>query len=165
MHETPQAGKPTKSPSSGGGIGRVLVVADVYLTMRDAMQATGLLQPTYVVTDEFDYYFVADDNSVFVVREQDFWSPFKRVFISGPRAGQEEPIMRPEADMYQRTAEAIWGRYIKGTLFEGPRFIPGTERKYIDYTETRDGVEYKAGYIDEHGIHRFPQGLQRPILQ
>lgn len=135
---------------------------DLYLTLRDACQAAGVLQPEYHIAVWEDYHFVAPDNSVFVVqpRQIGLWpvgTTPRRVFIAGPRAGQTESLSDREVEDYRREGQAKYGRYIPGGLFREPRFIPGTHRRqlpiYNDWNQ-------ETGYIDENGVHRY----SRPFL-
>lgn len=124
-------------------------VAGVYLNIRDAARMAGVLNNFEVAVDA-PYYFVADDGSVFTVEKPRFRS-WRRNFVAGPRSGQTEKITCEQAEAHRAEAEAKYGRYESDGLFGTPRFIPGTERKTIEYEE--DGVP--AGYIDEDGPHEY----------
>jgi hypothetical protein len=137
-----------------GTVARALAVGSVYMTLRDAAKAAGIAQPDYDVI-EAKYYFVADDASVFTVERPGWFGWFSgpnRKYVAGPRAGQTEAITSADVAAYRREAEASWGRYIPGTLFREPRFIPGTQRRTLPLYE--GGLP--TGYIDESGVHRYP---------
>ena len=125
----------------------------VYLTARDALQATGVLQPDYEVAERETYHYVAEDGSVFVVWPAGWFSGPKREFVAGPRNGETETITSADVDKYRDQAEKEWGKYIPGTLFSEPRFIPGTKRKTLPLIKYELGVPYEAGWIDEKGVH------------
>jgi hypothetical protein len=126
----------------------------VYLTARDAFQAAGLLQPDYQVAEGETYHYVSEDGSVFVVLSAGLFSSPKREFVAGPRKGQSEKITKEQVEAYRKLAESEWGKYIPGTLFSEPRFIPGKKRKHLPLMEYRHGVPYEAGWIDENGVDR-----------
>jgi hypothetical protein len=123
------------------------------MTLREACQVAGVLKPDYGVV-EGDYYFVADDGSVFTMQRPAFFgligSP-TRTFVAGPRQGQTEKITSADLDAYQKEAEAKYGRYIPGGAFSDPRFEPGTERKTLPIIER--GLQ--RGYVDKEGVHWF----------
>jgi hypothetical protein len=123
------------------------------LTLRDALQAAGVLQPDYLSVDA-SYFFVDEDGSVFIIQEPGWFSGAKRKFVAGPRMGQTELISRDELEAYREQVEARWGKYIPESWFHGPRFIPGTDRQTAPLVDG-DGVE--IGYIDENGEHRYPR--------
>lgn len=130
-------------------------VLTVYLTARDALQAAGVLQPDYEAVAREMYHFVAEDGSVFIVSRAHLFSSFKREFVAGPRKGQTETISNAQVEEYQRLAEKEWGKYIPGTLFREPRFIPGTKRKSLPLIRYKYGIPYEGGRIDENGVHHF----------
>jgi RHS repeat-associated protein len=137
-----------------GGTARVLAGLDAYLTFRDAAQAAGILKPDYDVITA-PYYFVADDKSVFIIQKPPSWfswfSSYKQIFVAGPRTGQTEDITNESFAKYQEQAEAQWGKYIPGSWFRDPRFIPGTSRETLPLY---DGYN-EIGYVDEEGVHRY----------
>jgi hypothetical protein len=111
---------------------------------------------------------MAEDHSVFVVQTPgllDYAAGLVKLgprwtarvsFITGPRKGQAEYISAAELAEFQQLAEAKFGKYIPGSLFRDPRFIPGTDRTTLPYYEIdfRGGMHLE-GYIDETGIHRY----------
>lgn len=137
-----------------GGVARGVAVANVYMTIRDVCKEAGIAQPDYEVRGK-PYYFLADDGSVFIVEQycwpRSMFSSPRRRFLAGPREGQTQEITGAQVKAHRKEAEARWGRYIPGTLFREPRFIPGTERKTLPFYE--NGIP--NGYIDETGIHRY----------
>jgi len=139
-----------------GAVGRAMAVVAVYLTAKEALQAAGILQPNYYVFEEATYYFVANDESVFIVWSAGWFSSAKREFIAGPRKGETEKLAKGQVAAYQKIAEAKFGKYIRGTWFREPRFIPGTDRKSLPLTEEQYGVPVEVGWIDEEGVHRYP---------
>ena len=78
---------------------------------------------------------------------------------TGPYAGKKFRMSDAVAEEYKKQAEAKFGRYIPGSLLREPRFLPGTERDSLPLFEIdpRSGIESESGYIDEMGIHRYPQ--------
>jgi hypothetical protein len=138
-----------------GGMGRALAVANVYLTAREALQAGGIFQPEYIVAEWAEYYFVADDGSVFTVQSSGWFRSAMRVFVAGRRKGNTERISNEKVEEYRKKAEEKWGKYIPGTLFSQPRFIPGTERTSLPFFEYPYGFPQEAGWIDETGVHRY----------
>ena len=134
-----------------------MAIANVYLTLRDAFQAAGIVQPDYTEVGYAEYYFVADDGSVFTVQKGWLWGG-TRVFIAGPRKGQTESISSEDVQKHLHDAEEQWGHYIPGTLFREPRFIPGKQRTRLPFIKYKDGVPYEAGWIDETGVHLNPIG-------
>jgi hypothetical protein len=128
----------------------------VYLTARDALQAAGVLQPDYSVAERETYHFVADDGSVFVVWPAGWLSSAKREFVAGPRKGRTENITNAQVEQYRKQAEEEWGKYIPGSRLSGPRFIPGTKRQSLPFFIHEFGVPREAGWIDEKGVHRYP---------
>lgn len=135
------------------------------MSLRDALQITGHLNPDYVELDRGDYYFVAEDTSVFVVGEykwpRSWFSSDHRIFVGGPRAGQTEDITSEQLEAHRKEAEAIWGKYIPGTYFQDPRFIPGTQRDSLPLyrIDPITGLrQEKIGYIGEKGVHRYGLG-------
>ena len=117
------------------------------------LQAAGALQPDYYVFEWADYDFVSDDGSVFTVHPSGWFSRAKRTFVAGPLKGQTEALSKEQVSEYRKKAEEKWGRYIRGTIFSQPGFIPGTERKFLPLFEIYYGVPYEAGRIDETGVH------------
>ncbi len=148
-----------RGPIVGGKsvTGRAVAVMSVYIAARDALRAAGVVQQEFTVLEEMDYYFVAEDGSVFVVLTSWLWGA-KKKFIEGPRNGQEQQITSQAVEKYREIAEKKWGRYVPGTFFfSEPRFIPGTDRKTLPFYIEEYGVPRKAGYIDEKGVHRYGQ--------
>jgi hypothetical protein len=86
-----------------------------------------------------------------------------REFVAGPRKGQTEKITKEQVEEYRKQAEKEWGKYIPGSLFSEPRFIPGKKRKSLPWIEHRYGVPYEAGRIDEEGVHRYANPRELPI--
>ena len=152
---------PTKGNLPTGGVtarnvtGRAMGALTVYLTARDALQATGVLQPTFTDLGEQEYHFVADDKSVFIVKRGWLSDP-KREYIAGPRQGQVETITDAQADEHQKQAESVWGKRIRGSLTTPPRFIPGSKRKTLPIYDDYYGVPREIGYVDEEGPHYYP---------
>jgi hypothetical protein len=126
----------------------------VYTTVRDALQAAGVAQPDYDI-EHADYYFTAEDSSVFIIEKPTLTSKAKQVFVAGPRAGQTVTLTTEQFQQYKAAAEKVWGRYEPGSLFRGPRFYPGEKRKTLPYYEYRDGYRWEVGWIDENGVHRY----------
>jgi hypothetical protein len=93
----------------------------------------------------------------------------QRVYVAGPRARQRENITNAELDTYRQEGEALYGRYVPGGLFSSPRFIPGTERQTLPWFEVDVyGVRRLVGYVDENGLHRYPDavpGSQESIMR
>jgi hypothetical protein len=131
---------------------RGLIVLDVYLTMRDALDYAGGLPAEGAPLDHCDHTFIDEDGSVFVVQVGWFT---KKKFIAGPKMGQVEAITWNEADEYKRAAEAKWGRWSQWEQ----KFYPGTHRKRIEAIDPNSG-EYK-GYYDEEGFHGAGPALSR----
>jgi hypothetical protein len=65
---------------------------------------------------------------------------------------------------HRKLAEEEWGKYIPGTLFAQPRFIPGKKRKSLPLMEYRQGIPFEAGWIDEDGVHRYPAPKTTTII-
>ena len=95
-------------------------------------------------TDRFSW---SDQKDCFQVR---------REFVLRARKGQTENITDTEVAQYRNLAEKEWGKYLPGTLISEPRFIPGTRRKRLPLFIHEFGVPREAGWIDEHGVHRYP---------
>ena len=131
-------------------------VLTVYLSARDAFQAAGILRPDYEVHERETYHFIAHDGSVFVLHNKGLLSSAKREFVAGPRQGQVEKITDVQMEKYKKQAEEEWGKFIPGSLFSDPRFIPGKRRQSLPWIEYRHGVPYEAGWIDQDGLHRYP---------
>jgi hypothetical protein len=68
-----------------------------------------------------------------------------------------------EVEEHRKQAEKEYGRYVPGTIFKDPRFIPGRQRKTIPLTVYKHGVPYDGGYIDEDGPHYYRIPQMRPI--
>jgi hypothetical protein len=152
---TPRA---TLRASAEGVTARASAALTVYTTLRAALQEAGAAQPDEVVIPA-DYYFVADDGSVFVIQYRNLWGlarlvmdPWKQ-FVAGPRKGETQSITWAKADEYVKEAETIWGHLIPGKLFRQSRFIPGTNRSSLPlYNE--NGL---VGWVDEDGEHYYYQ--------
>ena len=156
-HEGP-AKVPRAQLRAQGVIMGASAVLNVYLVLRDALQAAGIAQPDYVV-QEADYYFVAPDGSVFVIQlPRDLWGIGAMIwnpvlkYVAGPRKGQSEEITWAQFDKYRQEAEVAWGRLIPGTLFRENRFIAGTKRKTLPLWNADHGL---VGWIDESGEHYY----------
>jgi hypothetical protein len=67
-----------------------------------------------------------------------------------------EVITEAEVSKYREAAEAVWGKFVPGSLLRQPRFIPGTKRQRLPLFEDRHGVPHEAGWIDEDGVHYYP---------
>ena len=50
-------------------------------------------------------------------------------------------------------AEEQWGKYVPGTIFREPRFIPGKQRSRIPLIDPDRG---EIGWIEEDGVFRNP---------
>lgn len=161
----PRAARRAASTRGGTGraTGRAMGALTVYLTAREAMQATGALHPDYAQDERETYHFVADDGSVFIVHPSGLFSDAKREYVDGPRKGQTEKIAKEQVDAYIRQAEEEWGKYIPGSLISGPRFIPGKKRDSLPLIEYRNGVPYDIGLINEDGVHYYSSPRMRPI--
>jgi hypothetical protein len=135
--------------------GEGMAVLSVNLMYRDALQATGILQPDYEVLERAEYYFVTEDGSVFNVQPEGCFARAQRVFVEGPRNGQTETLTNAQVEEYQKQAEDQWGKYIPGTLLREPKFIPGARRKSLPLIKYEFGVPREAGWIDEKGVRRY----------
>lgn len=143
--------------ATGKVIARSLGVVGAYLTVRDALAASGLTGLDFEVAEEGAYAFAADDGSHFVVYPGGrVWGAPYRTFVSGPRAGESETIDDSDFESYRALGEEQWGKYIPGGLFSGPKFIPGTQRSRLPLFDHQFGVSREVGWIDEHGVHYFP---------
>ncbi len=145
-----------------GRTARAMGALTVYLTARDALQAAGVLQPDYEVAERETYHFVDGNGSVFTVRPAGLFTSAKREFVAGPRKGQIETITSAQVDEYRRQAEQEWGKYVPGSLFSEPRFIPGSKRTSLPLIQYRNGIPYEVGWIDEKGVHRYPNPRPQP---
>lgn len=153
---TKQSPRRGGGPKGTGGVGRATAVLAIYLTARDALQAAGVLNPDYHVFEGGDYYFATTDGSVFIVWPGGWIGRARREFIAGPRKGDTEWISSKDVERYTKLAEKKWGRYTPGTLFWGPSFTPGTDRKSLPLLEIdENGFRRNAGWIDEQGVHRI----------
>jgi len=144
-----------------GTTGLATGVLTVYLATRDALQTFGALQPDYPVAEHEVYHFHDKDGSTFVVVPGGWFSSAKREYIAGPRKGQSETITNGEVEQHRRQAEAEFGKYIPGTIFKQPRFIPGKQRKTLPLVADFYGVRHETGWIDQDGVHYYvtPQPL------
>jgi hypothetical protein len=146
-----------------GATGRAMGALTVYLTSRDALRATGVLQPDYEVDERETYHFRAEDGSVFVVHPAGWFSQARKEYVAGPRKGHLETITDAQVDEHRKQAEAEFGKYISGSLFTEPRFIPGRQRKSLPLITYPFGIPHEAGWIDEKGVHRYPVPKALPI--
>jgi hypothetical protein len=157
---TPLIGAPNRSvqkqmaAKASKGLGRGLGGLSVYISLREAAQAAGIAQPDYVQIDA-PYYFTTKDGSVYIVQEGGWFSSFKyrRLYVAGPRAGETETMTTLDYERALNLAHSMWGRYVPGSLFHQPRFIPGMNRSSIPLIELDTGR--KIGFIDEDGVHRY----------
>jgi hypothetical protein len=149
-----RAAKSSTRGAAGKATGRAMGALTVYLTVREALQAAGILQPDYEVVEHETYHYVAEDGSVFIVWTGGLLTSAKREFVAGPRKGETEKISKEQVEAYRKQAEEEWGKYIPGSLLSEPRFIPGKKRKSLPLIEYRNGVPFEAGWIDEDGVHR-----------
>ena len=133
----------------------------IYLAARDALQATGTLQPDYETAERETYHFRAEDGSVFVVHPGSLFSSARREYVDGPRKGRTETITNTEVEQHRQQAEAEFGKYLPGSLLKEPRFIPGKQRKSLPLYTYPNGVPHQAGWIDEKGVHRY--AVPRPL--
>ena len=141
-----------------GCIAGAFAAITVYMTLREALQASGNLKPDYVVEEE-EKYFVRGPN-VFKVTAQPFlamsFARYRREYTAGPFAGRWEKITEAEFEAYQKEDEAEWGKVIEGSFFRDPKFIAGRSRKTIPFFETDSwGTRRLVGWLDDKGIHRF----------
>jgi hypothetical protein len=83
----------------------------VYLTARDALQATGVLKPDYEVGERETYHFRAEDGSVFIVHPGGLFSSAERRYVAGPRKGQIEKITAAEVEEHRKQAEKEFGKF------------------------------------------------------
>jgi hypothetical protein len=134
-----------------------MIIGDIYMTVRDALQAAGIAEADYSSLGEFDYTYVDEDGSVYVIEEPgwlNFFGSPKKKYIASPKKGKEETISQEEVEAHREEAEAKWGKFIPGNLFNEPRFIPGTERKTIPaFDFGPSGRLIDSGYVDEDGVH------------
>ncbi len=144
-----------RAASAAGATGRAVGALTVYLAVRDSLQAAGVLEPDYEVSEREVYHFTDVDGSRFIVNPGGLFSGATREFVAGPRKGRIEKISSADVEQYRKQGEAEFGKYIPGTLFQGPRFIPGRQRSSLPLFGEKDGVPYQAGRIDKDGVHRF----------
>jgi hypothetical protein len=152
-----------RAANARGATGRAMGALTVYLAARDALQATGVLQPDYDVAERKTYHFRAEDGSVFVVDPGGLLTSAKREYVEGPRKGQTKKITHAEVEQHRKQAEAEFGKYIPGSLFREPRFIPGKQLKSLPLITYPYGIPHEAGWIDENGVHRFKNPRPLPI--
>jgi hypothetical protein len=150
-----------RDANTRGATGRAMGALTVYLAARDALQATGVLQPDYEAAERETYHFRAEDGSVFVVHPSGLFSSAKREYVEGQKKGQTEKISDAEVEQHRKQAEAEFGKYIQGSLFKEPRFIPGKRRKSLPLITHPNGVPHEAGWIDEEGVHHY--AVPRPL--
>src|SRR3954468_15936642 len=143
--------------TSKSTVANAMTPLQVYLTLRDVLKETGIAEPDYIEI-EADYFFVDEDGSVFVVQEAGWIYSAKKIFVAGPRVGEEETISTAKQTEYKKEAERVWGRYIPGGLFWQPRFIPGTERQSLPLY---DENYFRIGDVDEDGVHRYNDRIRR----
>ncbi|MBI3836427.1 MAG: hypothetical protein HY288_00655 [Planctomycetia bacterium] len=153
----------TRTANARGATGRAMGALTVYLAARDVLQATGVLQPDYEVAERETYHFRAEDGSVFMVHAGGLFSSAKREYVEGPRKGQMEKITDAEVDQHRKQAEAEFGKYIPGSLFKEPRFIPGKQRSSLPLIVYKYGIAHEAGWIDEKGVHHYKNPRPLPI--
>ena len=143
-----------KANGAAQGTARAMAALVVYETLRDALQASGTLQPSYVELTGV-YYFGEDDGSVFYVKMPGwlgvFSSPTKE-YVAGPKMGQSEEITTQRVDEYRIEAEKFYGKYLPGNIFTAPRFIGGSKRARLPVYE---GL-LEVGYVDGDGVHYYP---------
>lgn len=151
-----------RAAAAGNVTGRAMAGLTVYLSARDALQAGGILKPSYEIDEWEEYHFAVPDGSIFRIERPWFKSP-RRTYIEGPKKGQSESITQKEVDEYRKMGEAEFGKYIPGSLIKDPRFIPGRQRKRLPLIQYRRGLEYDAGWIDEKGVHRHSNPRVLPI--
>jgi hypothetical protein len=144
-----------------GSTSRAIGALAVYLLASDALRVAGVLKPSYEVAENEVYQFRANDGSVFVVNPGGVLRRGYREFIGGPRKGQRESITPDEAEEYRERAEEEFGKYVPGTPFTDPRFMPGKQRKTLPLITYPDGVPHEAGWIDDKGPHYYE--VPRPI--
>ena len=157
----------TGGGTTGSTIARSVAVLGVYLTMRDACQIAGVAPPSYEVAAWGDYYFTAEDGSVFVVNPGHAGSRLPwgdsavaphRIYVAGTRAGQSEVITDAQLEAHRLEGERLYGRYIPGgtlLFWIGPRFIPGTLRSSLPIRENGRTI----GYVDENGVHEYRRSM------
>jgi hypothetical protein len=73
--------------------------------------------------------------------------------VAGPNAGTVETLTNAEYNQYNTQYEQEYGKYIPGTLFSSPRFIPGTKRDRLELWN--DQTLQWDGYFDETGYHEY----------
>ncbi|HZZ78591.1 MAG TPA: HNH endonuclease, partial [Gemmataceae bacterium] len=104
----------TRRPGGGSTSARALGVATVYLAARDVLKMAGALGPEYHSDEGLTYKFRDEtDGSEFVIKPGWIRSS-RREFISGPRAGQSEPISKEEVENYRAAAEKEFGKFVPG---------------------------------------------------
>lgn len=150
-----------RGASARAATGRAMGALTVYLAARDVLKASGVLQPDYEVAEHETYHFRAEDGSVFIVHPRGLFSSARREYVEGPRKGQTERITGEEVEQHRKQAEAEFGKYIPGSLFKEPRFIPGKQRKSLPLITYPYGVPHDAGWIDEKGVHHY--AVPRPL--
>jgi hypothetical protein len=141
---------------------RAIGALSVYLTARDVLQSAGALKPDYDEHGHITYQYVDKDGSEFIVVPGNRYSRPKREFVAGPRKGQAETITDAELNAYRKQGEEEWGKYIPGSLFRDPRFIPGRKRQTLPLFIDDHGVPREAGWIDEKGVHYH--SIPRPAV-
>lgn len=97
------------------------------------------------------------------MREGGVFSSPARVYVDGPRKGQTEKISDREFDEYRQHVEKEWGKYIPGTLWSEPKFVPGRQRDSVPYIIFDDGVPFEAGVVDKNGVWYHP--TRKPVPQ
>lgn len=151
-----RAARSGATPRVRGGVARGVAVVEAFMTARQALQAAGIGQPDFYVTERMTYHYT-ENGSVFIVERPgplDFFSSPRRRFVAGPRAGESETITQRQADAYRKQAERVYGRHIKGFWpFREERFIPGTKRDRLPIVDPCTGSE--IGYLDENGHHYY----------
>jgi hypothetical protein len=152
-----------RAANARGTTGRAMSALTVYLVSRDVLQISGVLKPDFEVTERETYHFRADDGSEYVVNPGGWFSSPERRYVAGPKKGQIEKITNEEVEEHRKRAEAEFGKYIPGSLIKGPRFIPGKQRSSLPIIIDKRGIPHKAGWIDEDGVHYYPDPRELPI--
>jgi hypothetical protein len=147
---------PAPRSSGSGTVLKALGIVGVYLTIRDAIEVSGIGGLQYDPLNA-PYYYTDGLGSVFTVESSGMvFKDYTRRFIAGGRAGETESINEQDYKWYQQLAETKFGKYIQGTLLTKPRFVPGTERKTVPLLDEGANV---IGWIDEDGPHENPKSL------
>jgi RHS repeat-associated protein len=135
--------------SANGRFVRGLAVLDVYMSLADAVEATGIATRGTVIKSP--YYFVEGD-SIFGVSKPGWLSSAQKVYIEGPNAGIKVDISNEDFAAYLRQGEEKFGRLSDGFCGFGRTFTPGTHRKSLPVYGP-DGAQ--VGTYDENGYKPF----------